>query len=254
MNILAFFAHPDDETMLGGGLFALLSKAGQKVHYLCCTRGEGGECGDPPICSQEQLGQVREKELACAVKELGGISLDFLNYVDPLVGKENALFSFTKDHKKLSLELAEYLKKYEIDVLITHGSNGEYGHPGHLTVYQVAKDTIEREFSALNWYTTQAFYEESSKPHLLNKHDAADWVIDTTAVLEEKIKAAMCHKSQNALFVRRKSKESGKPVRVADVIQIEESYFFANGNSDVLKNIPVVKENIIFDRKQKNEV
>ena len=43
MNILAFFAHPDDETMLAGGALALLAQNGAQVHYLCATRGEGGE-------------------------------------------------------------------------------------------------------------------------------------------------------------------------------------------------------------------
>lgn len=50
MNLLAFFAHPDDETMLIGGTLALLSQAGFDVHYLCATRGEGGELGEPLIC------------------------------------------------------------------------------------------------------------------------------------------------------------------------------------------------------------
>jgi LmbE family N-acetylglucosaminyl deacetylase len=47
MKVLAFFAHPDDETMLCGGTLALLSKAGIEIHLVCATRGEGGECGEP---------------------------------------------------------------------------------------------------------------------------------------------------------------------------------------------------------------
>ena len=43
MNILVFFAHPDDETMLCGGTLALLAQAGAKIHFVCATRGEGGE-------------------------------------------------------------------------------------------------------------------------------------------------------------------------------------------------------------------
>jgi len=138
MNILVFFAHPDDETMLCGGLLAILSKSGHDVQFLSCTRGEGGECGVPPLCTQAQLGSLRELELACAVEELGGKSLQFLDYVDPLVGPDNSLFSFTQDQEKLEIELKDYLQTNDIDLLITHGSNGEYGHPGHMTVYQVA--------------------------------------------------------------------------------------------------------------------
>lgn len=254
MNILAFFAHPDDETMLCGGLLALLSKSGHDVYYLCCTRGEGGECGNPPVCSQEELGTIRELELRCAVDALGGKSLNFLDYLDPLIGPENTLFSFTDDLEKLSKELADFIKKYEIEVLITHGSDGEYGHPGHLIVYRVARETIEGEFPGMDWYTVQAFYVGSPEPHILNKNDLADWIIDIKSVRDEKIKAALCHKSQNALFVRRKSEEVGKPVSVEDVIEYQESYFFANGKKDALINLPEIKEKLIFTRKKENEV
>lgn len=246
MNILVFFAHPDDETMLCGGLLALLSKSGHDVHYLSCTRGEGGECGVPPLCSQAQLGSLRELELACAVEVLGGKSLLFLDYLDPLVGPDNTLFPFTQDQEKLVMELKEYINKKNIDVLITHGSQGEYGHPGHLTVYQVAQKIIHSEFPEMLWYTVQAYYDNSSKPHILNKADQADWIIDVSPVIKEKISAALCHKSQHDLFLRRKSKELGKSLSVAEVIQTEESYHFANGAKDVLKNLPEIKKNLIY--------
>ena len=251
MNILVFFAHPDDETMLCGGLLAILSKSGHEVHYLSCTRGEGGECGVPPLCNQAQLGSLRELELTCAVDALGGTSLQFLDYVDPLVGPENTLFSFTLDHEKLAEELKEYIKKKDIDLLISHGSNGEYGHPGHLTVYQVAQKIIQNEFPEMLWYTVQAYYDNSLKPHILNKGDQADWIIDVSSVINEKVRAAFCHKSQHDLFVRRKSKELGKSVSVVEVIQTEESYHLANGAQDVLKNIPEIKKNLINSKVEK---
>lgn len=245
MNILVFFAHPDDETMLCGGLLAILSKSGHDVQFLSCTRGEGGECGVPPLCTQAQLGSLRELELACAVEELGGKSLQFLDYVDPLVGPDNSLFSFTQDQEKLEIELKDYLQTNDIDLLITHGSNGEYGHPGHMTVYQVALKIIQSEFPEMPWYTVQAYYDNSPKPHILNKADQADWIIDVSSVINEKIHAAFCHKSQHDLFVRRKSKELGKSVSVSEVIQTEESYHFANGTKDVLKNFPEIQNILI---------
>ena len=248
MNILVFFAHPDDETMLCGGLLAILSKSGHDVQFLSCTRGEGGECGVPPLCTQAQLGSLRELELACAVEELGGKSLQFLDYVDPLVGPDNSLFSFTQDQEKLEIELKDYLQTNDIDLLITHGSNGEYGHPGHMTVYQVALKIIQSEFPEMPWYTVQAYYDNSPKPHILNKADQADWIIDVSSVINEKIRAAFCHKSQHDLFVRRKSKELGKSVSVSEVIQTEESYHFANGTKDVLKNLPEIQKNLINRR------
>ena len=76
MNLVCFFAHPDDETILTGGVLALLAANGVNVHYVCATRGEGGELGAPPV-DREQLGDARERELVCAVGKLGGKSLTF---------------------------------------------------------------------------------------------------------------------------------------------------------------------------------
>ena len=86
MNILAFFAHPDDETLLVGGTLALLARQGLQVHYLCATRGEGGELGEPPQCTRQELGDVCEQEIVRAVQALGGRSLTFLGHVDPTIG------------------------------------------------------------------------------------------------------------------------------------------------------------------------
>lgn len=254
MNILVFFAHPDDESILCGGLLALLAKAGHHVHYLCCTRGEGGECGKPPLCSQEELGSVRERELLCAVNQLGGKSLKILNYVDPLIGLDNTLHSFSQDIDNLTNDLSTTINENNIEILISHGSNGEYGHPGHLTVYLAAKNLIQNKNISLAWYTVQGFYENSPKPHLLNKNDPADWVIDVTAVMNEKVNAALCHRTQHNLFVRRKSQEVGREVSVEEVIQNVESYHFVSGPSDFLRKLPEV-ENHLFDfGKSKDEV
>lgn len=243
MRILACFAHPDDETILAGGLLALLTEANHEVHFLCCTRGEGGECGDPPICKQEELGGIREEELKCAVKSLGGKSLRFLDYEDPKVGIDNNLFSFTNDLATLSEEIQEIINQLNIDIIISHGSNGEYGHPAHLSVFEAVKKLVNQSDNLI-WYSTQAFYENSPKPHILNKDDSADWVLDVSPVLNKKIQAAYCHKSQHALFVRKKSKEMGRSASIEDVIVAQESYHFQSGNSDILVNIPLIFSNI----------
>jgi len=238
MNVLAFFAHPDDETMLAGGLLALLSKLGHHVDYLICTRGEGGETGEPSVCEQSLLGIYREEETRKAVSALGGKKLSFLNYSDPTVGENNQLFSFTNDIFSLGDQLAEYMFIHKTEILITHGTNGEYGHPAHITVNQAVKYFIETHKSEDHFiYFAQANYENPQKPHLINKDDAADWVIKIDAVKEEKINAARAHLSQNALFVRRMTKELNRQVSLEEVIANLESYHFACGKSDPLYSI-----------------
>ncbi|MEO6062151.1 MAG: PIG-L family deacetylase, partial [Thermoflexales bacterium] len=44
--LLAFLAHPDDESFGIGGTLAKYARAGADVHYLCATRGESGTVDD----------------------------------------------------------------------------------------------------------------------------------------------------------------------------------------------------------------
>ncbi|MCL4559783.1 MAG: PIG-L family deacetylase [Chloroflexi bacterium] len=221
MNVLAFFAHPDDETMLGGGTLALLARLGCKVHYLCATRGEGGEAGDPPVCAQDELGDVRERELVCAVRALGGASLTFLGYVDPRVGPEDTLYPYTDNLTMLAGQVALSIRQFNVEAVITHGSNGEYGHPAHLLTHQAARLAVESlGDQAPLLYTVQAIFPGHPRLRLANLSDPAHLVIDIDADREKKLAAALCHRTQHALFVRRPSQELGRPMTVREVIEM----------------------------------
>ena len=224
MNVLAFFAHPDDETMLAGGMLALLAENGAQVHFLSATRGEGGEVGEPPVCSIDELGQVRESELVCAVGALGGRSLTFLGYKDPRMGDDDQLYPYTEDITFLAGQVAASIRQFEIEAVITHGSNGEYGHPAHVITNQAALAAV-MSFAAraTSLYTIAASYSAHPYPRLANQDDQADLVIDIDPVLEVKSKAALCHRTQHALFVRRRSQEAGRELTVEEVVLKQES-------------------------------
>ncbi len=224
LNVLAFFAHPDDETMLAGGILALLAQAGVQVHYLCATRGEGGEAGEPPLCTLDELGQFRQAEMACAVQTLRGASLTFLDYVDPRVGPDEQLFVYSDDLPGLSAHLVRYMRRFEIDVLITHGVNGEYGHPAHTLSHQAARRAIEAlDEREVLFYNIGAAFPDHPRPRLANQDQPAHMVLDIDPVLALKTQAALCHRTQHALFVRRSSREAGRQLSVPEVIMRVES-------------------------------
>lgn len=223
-NVLAFFAHPDDETMLIGGTLALLAQAGASVQLVIATRGEGGEMGDPPVCTREELAQVREAELRCAAQALGAASLTLMNYIDPLIGPEDTLFAFTDNVDELAEQLQSLLQSMQVNALITHGVNGEYGHPAHQLVYQAAERAMQRaEQPGLLWYTVQGIFDDHPMPRLANEDTPAHLIIDVQPVLEQKTAAALCHRTQHALFVRHGSETAGRPVSVPEIIQPLES-------------------------------
>ena len=224
MNVLAFFAHPDDETMLVGGVLALLAQSGASVHYLCATRGEGGEVGEPPVCARQQLGEIREQELVCAVQALNGRSLTFLGYIDPTVGPGEELYAYTDNLTMLAGQVAASIRQFAPDVLITHGSNGEYGHPAHVVTHLAAKVAVETfGAGAPLLYTVSAVFPGHPRPRLANKDDVAHLVVDIQATLSQKEQAALCHSTQHALFVRRSSQEQGRLLTIPEVLLNVES-------------------------------
>jgi N-acetylglucosamine malate deacetylase 2 len=225
MNVLAFFAHPDDETMMAGGALTLLARSGARVHYYCATRGEGGENGEPPVCSIAELGDVREAELVAAVRVLGGASLTFLGYVDPRVGPDNTLYAFDANLTMLAGQVVASIQQHHPAAVFAHGTNGEYGHPGHLLMHQAVAIAIASLGAAAPlFYTVHASYPNHPRPRLANKDDPAHFVLDISSVRAVKVQAALAHLTQNALFIRNASKEAGRALSVDEVILPVESF------------------------------
>ncbi len=266
-SLLCFVAHPDDETIFCGGTLALLASHGAAVHVVCLTRGEGGELGQPPITDREHLGGAREQEMVSAVGQLGGKSLTFLGYTDPTVGPNDALFAPEHDPVMLAGQITAAVKQFKADAVLTHGSNGEYGHPAHKLMHQmtlaavaalrqeapnhlttqppdylttrlpdhptaIARPPGYSTTRPLDFYTFSASFPDHPRPRLANADDPADIILDVSTVLDKKESAALCHKTQNALFVRRRSQELGRPVAVREALLTVESLHRVFGSPD----------------------
>ena len=219
LRILGFFAHPDDETMFLGGTLAYLAAEGVSVQYLCATRGEGGEMGDPPICERAELGRVRESELRCAVKSLGGKSLEFLGFVDPEVGPDGELYPFSETLDTVVSRLFGVLERIQPDIIITHGPGGEYGHPAHVQAHQAMIEALGRlEYSPRAIYSPAWLSRETGEftpePGIL---------VDIHPWIGQKIAAVRCHKSQHGLFLRHGAARAGRPVGLSEVVRGQEA-------------------------------
>src|SRR5215213_5097223 len=70
-GVLIVTAHPDDETLIAGGVLAACAAAGLDTGVLCLTRGEHGPIADAALATQSNLGQRREAELQAACRDLG---------------------------------------------------------------------------------------------------------------------------------------------------------------------------------------
>ena len=232
-TLLAIGAHPDDETMFAGGTLAWAAGRGMAVQVLGVTRGEGGDRGEPPVTTQERLGETREAEMRAAVAALGLTGIEFLAYVDPLVthtGDEpapsTALFRIDATPEEFTRAIVAVIRRLRPAVLITHGANGEYGHPQHI----YTNEAVRRAFAAAG---DRAQFPDAGEPHapaalyswaahfpngddprlerLLNADDPADWIVTLDGpLLDRKERAASAHLTQVPLFLRR---SEGKPLR-----------------------------------------
>jgi LmbE family N-acetylglucosaminyl deacetylase len=75
----------------------MYAEQGHHVYILETTRGEGGEVGEPPLTSKENLGAYREQEVRKAAGALGVRDIFFLPYIDPhmeINGLEHGEFSY----------------------------------------------------------------------------------------------------------------------------------------------------------------
>ena len=147
LNILAVFAHPDDEGFGCGGTLAALVAGGHHVTLVCATNGDVGEISDPALATPETLGRVRQGELREAMDVTGIKDVRFLNYRDSgMVGWEdnnhpNSLFQAPES--KVVEQVAEIIREIHPDIVITHDPTGGYGHPDHVTICARTRTAVE---------------------------------------------------------------------------------------------------------------
>lgn len=121
-TLLGIWAHPDDETVVAGGLLADAARHGLAVHCLHLTRGEAGRCAHGPVAPPE-LGAIREQELAAALARLGVRHKRMLGHPD-------GRLATVPDGRALADVLTE-LAAVDPDVVVSFGPDGFTGHPDH---------------------------------------------------------------------------------------------------------------------------
>ena len=193
-SVKVVVAHPDDETFCSGAIAHLVAK-GATVEVICLTRGEGGPTGGE---SRESLGSRREEEMRSACRVLGA-NVRFLDYIDP-TANGHRVYAPKVSPADLSAELSEILEG--ADLVLSHGSNGEYWHPAHLLVF----DSIQRIHKGRglqgHWLTFLARQPDHPIPHLVNWDDPVFLRFDASAHAGVRKQALECHQTQLSLFRR----------------------------------------------------
>ncbi len=129
-RLLAFIAHPDDEAYSFGGTIALAAKAGWECVVCCASSGEKGKRHDGGSTERAAVGEVRERELATSCDVLGARPPEFWRLPD---GGLTA-------HSARRTAVNSVLRAFEPDLILTHGSDGAYGHPDHIALHEWVLD------------------------------------------------------------------------------------------------------------------
>ena len=190
-GLLALLAHPDDEFFCGG-LLAAASARGVPVHLVYWTRGEGGGSPRSRFFWKwfPRRWHPRSREAARVAAFLPAASLDFLGAIEPAPDPEPR----TPEEGKSAGKLVRLLAFHAPEIVLTHGSDGDYGHPAHRRLHEMARKLCAGSKMAL--ISFNATWPEAPSAQFLNPHDPANFVFDASPWLKKKREIVLAHRSQ----------------------------------------------------------
>jgi len=140
-TLVAFHAHPDDESISMGGTLARAAAAGHKVIVVTATDGAVGEVAEGFLDGEESLEARRAMELQNAAAILGIDRAVQLGYRDSgMMGTTDNAHPdcfWRADIDEAAAKLAAILAEEAADVLTVYDDHGGYGHPDHIQVHRV---------------------------------------------------------------------------------------------------------------------
>ena len=134
-NVLAVFAHPDDETWISGTL-SKLAYQGLKVTPVYVTSGDAGNDYTGANLTGKSLAESREAEAIKATSALGISTPVFLRYPD---GKVDQYYAEIEDN------LISIRDDLEPIAVVTFGQDGITGHIDHISVGDIAQGIYQEK-------------------------------------------------------------------------------------------------------------
>jgi LmbE family N-acetylglucosaminyl deacetylase len=224
---MAVHAHPDDEAIGTGGILARYSDEGVRTVLVTCTNGELGDApgGVKPGedgHDEDAVVALRRKELEASCAALGVSDLELLGYHDsgmqgwPQNELPNAFWHTPVD--EAAVRLAELMRTYEPQVVVTYNDYGFYGHPDHIQAHRVTLAAVEKWGAPVKLYYTalarsrlRGFRdmlreegieagppeEVEADPNFGTPDELITTVIDCSAVAGKKFASLAAHASQS---------------------------------------------------------
>jgi LmbE family N-acetylglucosaminyl deacetylase len=191
--ILIVTAHPDDVDFGAAGSVAVWTDKGIDVRYCIVTDGDaGGFDADVP---RSEIPRIRREEQTKAAKTVGVTELHFLGYPD---GRLETSIELRRD-------ISRVIRQVRPDRMLCPSPERNFtriyaSHPDHLAAGEASICAVYPD--ARNpWAHPELLQDEGLEPHTvpelwLMAGNNADRFVDTTAQMDRKIAALLCHESQ----------------------------------------------------------
>lgn len=184
LTLMAVHAHPDDEASSTGGILARYAAEGVRTVLVTCT--DGG-CGDgpggvkpgEPGHDAAAVAAVRRAELEASCRVLKAGALELLGYADSgMMGwpQNDAPGSFWSTPVAEAAErLADLMRCYRPDVVVTYDENGFYGHPDHIQAHRITMAAVELTGIPAKVYWTTMPHSAMAEFGRIMAELGADW-------------------------------------------------------------------------------
>ncbi|WP_103534761.1 PIG-L family deacetylase [Streptomyces sp. SM11] len=271
LTLMAVHAHPDDEATGTGGVLARYAAEGIRTVLVTCT--DGG-CGDgpggvkpgDPGHDPAAVAAIRLQELRASCDVLKVSDLEMLDYADSgMIGwpGNDAPGSFWQTPvEKGAARLAELMRYYRPDVVVTYDENGFYGHPDHIQTHRITMAALEMTTLTPKVYwttmprstmqrfgeTMREFQEDVPEPDPaeaaamaeigLPDDEITTWV-DTTAFSGQKFDALAAHASQgeNIFFLRMGRERFGELMGMETFVRVKDATGAAVPENDLFAGL-----------------
>ena len=192
-RVLVILAHPDDPDFTCGGTAILMARAGIEITYMILTNGDKGNHN--PEITRNQLIAIRKLEQRAAADLCGVKHVLFM-------GEEDG---FLRSTRELRERVTREIRRIRPELIIITDPNRYFSgdnyinHPDHRNAGLVALDAIFPAADNPMFYPEMT--DEGYLPHKISQlyvhgHPAPNVRIDITDLVQTKIDAILCHKSQ----------------------------------------------------------
>lgn len=214
-------AHPDDESILTGGVIARAHLEGHRVVVVTATRGEDGALRDgPDELGDAHVAHIRSAELRNACDILGVDRQEFLGYTGSGHTADAARDSGSfigAPIDEVAGRLAALLREERPDVVVTYTADGTYAHPDHMRAHTATIAAIDT-LAAEGWQPSKLYLHAVPRSFVTSTiaaaHDAGiplpdefahmegipdeeiTTEVNVSSVLDRKLAACVAHSSQ----------------------------------------------------------